>query len=104
MTKRYGGFVAVDDMTFSVGRGEILGLIGPNGAGKTTMFDLVAGSVPPSAGRISIEGIDVSREGAHRRIRRGLGRTFQIPRPFRTSLSSTTSCTPGRARRVSAPS
>ncbi|MQT12578.1 ABC transporter ATP-binding protein [Segnochrobactrum spirostomi] len=82
VTKRYGGFVAVDDMTFSVGRGEILGLIGPNGAGKTTMFDLVAGSVPPSAGRIAIEGVDVSREGAHRRIRRGLGRTFQIPRPF----------------------
>lgn len=82
VSKRYGGLAAVDAMSFDVRRGEILGLIGPNGAGKTTMFDLVAGSVAPSAGQILIGGADVSSEAAHRRIARGLARTFQIPKPF----------------------
>ncbi|MBB4065623.1 ABC transporter ATP-binding protein [Gellertiella hungarica] len=80
--KRYGGLTAVDGVSFDVGKGEIFGLIGPNGAGKTTMFDLVAGSVAPSAGQILLNGVDVSGEAAHRRIARGLGRTFQIPKPF----------------------
>lgn len=82
VVKRYGGLAAVDDVSFSVHDGEILGLIGPNGAGKTTMFDLLAGSVPPTAGQILLKGVDVCDEPAHRRISRGLGRTFQIPRPF----------------------
>ena len=80
--RRFGGLHAVNDVSFDVRHGEILGLIGPNGAGKTTMFDLLAGSLPPTSGHIVLGGVDVSREMAHRRIGRGLGRTFQIPRPL----------------------
>jgi branched-chain amino acid transport system ATP-binding protein len=82
VVKRFGGLHAVNDVSFDVRQGEILGLIGPNGAGKTTMFDLLAGSLPPTAGQIALNGVDVSREMPHRRIGRGLGRTFQIPRPL----------------------
>lgn len=82
VVRRFGGVTAVNDVSFDVRRGEILGLIGPNGAGKTTMFDLLAGSVAPSSGEIILNGMPVAGEAAHRRIGRGLGRTFQIPRPF----------------------
>ncbi|KQV83830.1 ABC transporter ATP-binding protein [Rhizobium sp. Root1220] len=82
VVRRFGGIAAVNDVSFDVRRGEILGLIGPNGAGKTTMFDLLAGSVPASSGEIFLNGALVSSEAAHRRIGRGLGRTFQIPRPL----------------------
>ena len=82
LTKRFGGIAAVNDMSLSVGAGEILGLIGPNGAGKTTMFDLLAGSVAPSSGSIHLMGQDITRQPAHRRLAAGMGRTFQIPRPF----------------------
>jgi branched-chain amino acid transport system ATP-binding protein len=82
LTKRFGGVDAVRDMTLSVAPGEILGLIGPNGAGKTTMFDLLAGSVTPTSGRILLMGRDVTADPAHRRLAQGMGRTFQIPRPF----------------------
>ena len=82
LSKRFGGLVAVQDMSLSVARGEILGLIGPNGAGKTTMFDLLAGSVRPSAGSIRLRGKDITSLPPHRRLAAGMGRTFQIPRPF----------------------
>ncbi|MDO8280607.1 MAG: ATP-binding cassette domain-containing protein, partial [Burkholderiaceae bacterium] len=82
VSKRFGGVTAVDQMSFSVASGEILGLIGPNGAGKTTMFDLLAGSVAASSGQIKLMGQDVTRAPAHRRLAGGMGRTFQIPRPF----------------------
>ncbi|NTJ10612.1 ABC transporter ATP-binding protein [Rhizobium lusitanum] len=82
VVRRFGGVTAVNDVSFHVRQGEILGLIGPNGAGKTTMFDLLAGSVAPSSGEIILNGAPVAGEPAHRRIGRGLGRTFQIPRPF----------------------
>ena len=82
VVRRFGGLYAVNDVSFDVRRGEILGLIGPNGAGKTTMFDLLAGSILPSNGDIVLNGVTVSGESAHRRIGRGLGRTFQIPRPL----------------------
>jgi branched-chain amino acid transport system ATP-binding protein len=82
IVRRFGGLYAVNDVSFDVRRGEILGLIGPNGAGKTTMFDLLAGSIPPSSGEIVLNGANVSGEPPHRRIARGLGRTFQIPRPL----------------------
>ncbi len=82
LTRRFGGIAAVDGMSLTLARGEVLGLIGPNGAGKTTMFDLLAGSVPVSSGTILLDGQDVTRAPAHRRLMQGLGRTFQIPRPF----------------------
>ncbi|MES2434075.1 MAG: ABC transporter ATP-binding protein [Pseudomonadota bacterium] len=82
VSKRFGGVTAVDQMSFSVASGEILGLIGPNGAGKTTMFDLLAGSVAATSGQIKLMGQDVTKSAAHRRLAGGMGRTFQIPRPF----------------------
>ena len=79
---RFGGILAVDDVTFDVWRGEILGLIGPNGAGKTSVFDLVSGFTTPDGGSIRFEGIDVTEWGADRRARAGLGRSFQDARIF----------------------
>ncbi|RUV22840.1 ABC transporter ATP-binding protein [Mesorhizobium sp. M7A.F.Ca.MR.245.00.0.0] len=82
VVRRFGGLVALNDVSFDVKAGEILGLIGPNGAGKTTMFDLLAGSILPTSGEILFNGTPVSGEAAHLRIGHGLGRTFQIPRPL----------------------
>ena len=78
----FGGVRAVDDMSITLGRGEFLGLIGPNGAGKTTLFNILAGAYRPQAGSILINGNEASRRDAASRIAMGLGRTFQIPRPF----------------------
>jgi branched-chain amino acid transport system ATP-binding protein len=80
--KRFGGATVVDNVSLSVAAGGIVGLIGPNGAGKTTLFNLIAGSFAPTNGQIFLEGAEISTERSHRRIKRGLGRTFQIPRPF----------------------
>jgi branched-chain amino acid transport system ATP-binding protein len=82
VSRHFGGMKAVDDVTLSVPRGQIAGLIGPNGAGKTTMFNLLAGSLRPNSGEIRLNGRSVGRAPAHRRLALGLGRTFQIPRPF----------------------
>jgi branched-chain amino acid transport system ATP-binding protein len=82
LSRRFGGLAAVDSVSISVGRGQIVGLIGPNGAGKTTLFNCVAGTVRPTGGTILLEGVAIEREPAHARLGRGLGRTFQIPRPF----------------------
>ena len=84
VVKRFGGHAAVDGMSFTVGAGEIVGLVGPNGAGKTTMFDCLAGSQRPTSGRIALAGRPIERRPAHARAALGLGRTFQIPRPFGT--------------------
>ena len=84
VSRRFGGTLAVDRMSLSVPEGTIAGLIGPNGAGKTTLFNLVAGTLPVSAGRISFCGRRIDDEAAHRRVGCGIGRTFQIPRPFAT--------------------
>lgn len=83
LTKRFGGFVAVNAVSFSVRAGEIVGLIGPNGSGKTTTFNLISGTLPPNAGSVRFEDSEIGGLAAHQVCRRGLARTFQIPRPFR---------------------
>jgi branched-chain amino acid transport system ATP-binding protein len=83
LIKRFGGFSAVNNVSFNVDKGEILGLIGPNGSGKSTIFNVLSGTYPPSAGSIVFEGVDVGGLAPHKIINRGIGRTFQIPRPFR---------------------
>ena len=82
LVKRFGGVAAVDDVTVDVGRAEIVGLIGPNGAGKTTLFDVIAGELKPTSGRIWLDGAAVESAPPDSRLSQGLGRTFQIPRPF----------------------
>jgi branched-chain amino acid transport system ATP-binding protein len=79
---RFGGILAVDDVTFDVAPGEILGIIGPNGAGKTTMFDLISGFTAADAGRVVLDGVNISRKTPDRRARAGLGRSFQDARLF----------------------
>mgnify|MGYP001611422147 CR=1 FL=1 len=83
ITKVFGGFKAVDRVSFDVAKGEILGLIGPNGSGKSTIFNLIAGSLAPSGGSIGFLGRDITGSAANHVARFGIGRTYQIPRPFR---------------------
>ena len=83
LSKRFGGFTAVADVSFKVDQGEILGLIGPNGSGKSTIFNMLSGTLAPTAGSIRFEGREIAGAAPHRIINRGVGRTFQIPRPFR---------------------
>jgi branched-chain amino acid transport system ATP-binding protein len=82
LTKRFRGLTAVSDVTFHVTPGEILGLIGPNGAGKTTIISLISGTLVPTAGEIVFEGRHIERLPAYRRARLGIGRTFQVMKPF----------------------
>jgi branched-chain amino acid transport system ATP-binding protein len=82
VTKRFGGLTAVNDVTFNVEAGEIFGLIGPNGAGKSTLLSCLAGDLRPNGGTIRFDGRDTTGLPADRMCRLGLGRTFQIPRPF----------------------
>ena len=83
LTKRFGGFLAVNQVSFEVREGEILGLIGPNGSGKSTTFNLIAGTLRPTAGSIRFKGSEIGGLSADRICRNGIARTFQIPRPFR---------------------
>ncbi len=82
LTKNFGGLTAVQDVSFTVGEGEIVGLIGPNGAGKTTLFNCVNGYYPPNGGRVTYDGRNVTGFSPHRMAALGMGRTFQIVRPF----------------------
>ena len=79
VSKRFGGIVAVDRCSLRIETGRITGLIGPNGAGKTTLFNIVAGFLPPTGGRILLDGRDITGLPPHRLFHRGLVRTFQIP-------------------------
>jgi branched-chain amino acid transport system ATP-binding protein len=83
LTKQFGGFTALNDVTFEVREGEILGLIGPNGSGKTTCFNCVSGALPPTAGSVRFRGEEIAGLTPDAICHRGLARTFQIPRPFR---------------------
>ena len=82
VTRRFAGLIAVNDVSFTLQRGEILGVIGPNGAGKTTLVSLISGTLAPSSGDIVFEGRSLGHLPAYRRARLGIGRTFQIMRPF----------------------
>ncbi|MDB5798262.1 MAG: high-affinity branched-chain amino acid transporter ATPase [Paucimonas sp.] len=82
LTKQFGGLTAVDNVDFTINRGEIVGLIGPNGAGKTTFVDLLTGGAVPTAGKIEYDGRNITRMANHDRCRLGLARTYQIPQPF----------------------
>jgi len=82
LTKKFGGLIAVKDLSFQIREGEIVGLIGPNGAGKTTVFNLLSGLLDPSHGRIFLSGEDITPLRPYRKSLLGIGRTFQIVRPF----------------------
>ncbi len=84
VTKRFGGFVALENVSMRVDKGERLGLIGPNGSGKTTMINCISGALFNDAGEIIFEGRDITALPAHRRARLGIARSFQIPKPFRS--------------------
>jgi branched-chain amino acid transport system ATP-binding protein len=83
LTKRFGGFTALNAVSFEVHEGEILGLIGPNGSGKTTAFNCISGALAPTAGSIRFKGQELAGLTPDAICHRGLARTFQIPRPFR---------------------
>lgn len=82
LSKQFGGFRAVNNCSFSVQKGTITGLVGPNGAGKTTTFNLIAGALQPTAGKIKFLGEDVTRLSSDQLFHKGLVRTFQIPHEF----------------------
>jgi branched-chain amino acid transport system ATP-binding protein len=82
ISKAFGGFLAVRGADLAVAEGEIIGLIGPNGAGKSTFFNCLAGDMVPSAGRVLLDGADVTRASAEAHAQAGVGRTFQVPITF----------------------
>jgi branched-chain amino acid transport system ATP-binding protein len=82
LTRRFGGVIAVDNVTLSIPRGDVVGLVGPNGAGKTTLVNLVTGFIPKTSGRAWFEGVDITRMAPHEIARAGVARTFQIVQPF----------------------
>ena len=84
LSKRFGGFVALDAVSLHLDEGERLGLIGPNGSGKTTMINCISGALKSDGGIVIFKGQDVTRLPAYRRVRLGITRSFQIPRPFRS--------------------
>jgi branched-chain amino acid transport system ATP-binding protein len=83
LTKSFDGFLAVKNVSFDVAEGEILGLIGPNGSGKSTTFNLIAGALKPTAGSVRFRGAEIGGLPAYRVAHAGIGRTHQIPKPFR---------------------
>ena len=82
VSKQFGGLHAVEDVSFSLNKKEILGLIGPNGAGKTTCFNMISGALKPTAGKVFFKGIRIDGLPIHEIASMGIGRTFQIVRPF----------------------
>lgn len=82
VVKRYGSLTVTDDVSLTVEKQDVLGILGPNGAGKTTLFNVITGDVAPDAGRVFLDGTDVTHLKPHERCRRGVGRSYQVARPF----------------------
>jgi branched-chain amino acid transport system ATP-binding protein len=82
VTKRFGRVVIAEDLSFSVGAGDTFGIVGPNGAGKTSLFGLISGDLAPGSGQVTFAGRTITRLDAAARCRLGIGRTYQVPRPF----------------------
>jgi branched-chain amino acid transport system ATP-binding protein len=82
VVKRFGGFRALDGVSFHLHTGEVLGLVGPNGSGKTTCINVISGLYPPDGGRVLYQGRSIGGTSAHRLARQGINRTFQSPKPF----------------------
>jgi len=83
ITKKFGGLVAINDLGFHLEEGEVLGLMGPNGSGKTTIFNIIMGDFLPNSGRILFKGEDITHYPTFKRVKMGITRTYQVPRPFR---------------------
>lgn len=94
LTKRFGGFTALESINISIGAGERIGLIGPNGSGKSTLVNCISGMFPASAGSVHFDGNDITHLPPHRRTRLGIGRTFQIPKPFESMNALQNVCIP----------
>jgi branched-chain amino acid transport system ATP-binding protein len=82
VSKSYGALKVTDDISFVIEQGETYGILGPNGAGKTTLFNLISGDARPDAGAIEFDGADIASLAPHRRCIAGIGRSYQVPRPF----------------------
>ena len=82
LVKRFGGFHALDGLSFHVASGEILGLVGPNGSGKTTAINVVSGLYAPDGGEVTFDGAPIGGVASHRLVHQGINRTFQVPKPF----------------------
>jgi branched-chain amino acid transport system ATP-binding protein len=82
VTKRFGGIVALKNVSLKIERGERVAIVGPNGSGKTTLFNVINGVYKPDEGRVLFEGVDITDLPAYRRAHLGIARAFQIPRPF----------------------
>ena len=82
VTKRFGQVVIADNLSFAVRPGDSVGIVGPNGAGKTSLFGLISGDLTPGAGQVNFAGRNITRLDPAARARLGIGRTYQVPRPF----------------------
>jgi branched-chain amino acid transport system ATP-binding protein len=82
LVKRFGGFHALDGLSFHIVPGEILGLVGPNGSGKTTAINVISGLYAPDGGEVTLDGASIGGVPSHRLVHRGINRTFQVPKPF----------------------
>ncbi|MFP6711168.1 MAG: ABC transporter ATP-binding protein [Rhodospirillales bacterium] len=94
LTKRFGGFVALDSVSLHLDKGERLGLIGPNGSGKTTMINCISGALFNDEGKVEFEGKDITSLPAHKRAHMGIARSFQIPKPFKSMTVLENLCIP----------
>lgn len=94
LTKRFGGFVALDSVNLHLDRGERLGLIGPNGSGKTTMINCISGALFNDAGTVVFDGQDITSLPAYKRAQLGIARSFQIPKPFKSMTVLENLCVP----------